>query len=95
MEKYKKHFENLVLALNVQDGVQKKALLLNYLGDEAYDVYKKLSTGRPNETYDAIIALLGRHFLPQNKIIHEPYVFQNVTQNIDENIHQFYIHVKE
>ena len=36
--KYKKRFENLVLALNVQDGAQKKALLLNYLGDEAYYV---------------------------------------------------------
>ena len=36
--KYKKRFENLVLAFNVQDGVQKKALLLNYLVDEAYDV---------------------------------------------------------
>ena len=35
LEKYKKRFENLVIALNVQDGVQKKAFILNYLGDEA------------------------------------------------------------
>ena len=60
--KYKKRFENLVLALNVQDGAQKKALLLNYLGDEAYDVYENLSTGRPDETYDAVIAILEGHF---------------------------------
>lgn len=57
LEKYKKRFENLVLALNVQDGVHKKDLLLNYLGDEAYD----LSKTRPGETYDAVIALLHRH----------------------------------
>ena len=93
--KYGKRFENLVLALNVQDGAQKKALLLNYLGDEAYDVYENLSTGRPDETYDAVIALVDGPFSPQNNITYERYVFQNVWQNGDENIHQFYIRVKE
>ena len=89
--KYGKRFENLVLALNVQDGAQKKALLLNYLGEEAYDVYENLFTGRPNETYDAVIALLDGHFSPQNNITYERYVFQNLQQNVDENIYQFYI----
>ena len=76
--KYIKRFENLVLALNVQDGAQKKALLLNYLGDEAYDVSENLSTGRPDQTYDAVIALLDGHFSPQNNIIYEQYVFQTL-----------------
>ena len=81
--------------MNVQDGAQKKALLLNYLGDEAYNVYENLSTGRPDETYDAVIALLDRHFPPQNNITYERHVFQNVQQNVDESIHQTYIRVKE
>ena len=85
----------LALALNVQDGAQKKALLLNYFGDEAYAVYENVSTGRPDETYDAIIALLDGHFSPQNNITYERYVFQNVRQNENENIHQFYTGVKE
>ena len=87
--------ENLVLALNVQDGVQKKPLLLNYLDDEAYDVYENSFTVRPAKTHDAVIALLDRHFLPQNNITYERYVFQNVQQNVDENIYQFYICAKE
>ena len=57
-KEYKERFENLALALNVQDGAQKKDLLLNYLGDEAYNVSENLSTGRPDETYDAVSALL-------------------------------------
>ena len=93
MEKIQKRFENLVLALNVQDGAQNKALLLNYLGNEAY-VYENLSTRRPDETYDAVTALLDGHFSPQNNITYERYVFQNVRQYADENIHQFYICVK-
>ena len=69
--------------------------MLNYLGDEAYNIYENLSTGRPDETYDAVIALLDGHFFPQNNITYERYVFQNLRQNVDENIHQFYIRVKE
>ena len=88
--KYKKYFENLVFALNVQDGTQKKALLLNYLGDQACDIYKNVST-RPDETYDAVITLLDRHFSPQINITYERYLFQNLRQNVDENIYQFYI----
>ena len=67
-KKYKKRFGNLALALDVQDDAQKKALLLNYFGDEAYDVYENLSTGRPDETYDAVFALLDGSLLPQNYI---------------------------
>ena len=81
--KYKKRFENLVLALNVHDG------------DEAYDVYESLSTGRPDKTYDAVTALLDGQFLSQSNITYEGYLFQNLRQNVNENIHQFYIRVKE
>ena len=94
-KKYKKRFQNLVLPLNVQDSIQKKALLLNYLGDEAYNVYENLSTGRPNESHDVVIALLDKHFSSQNNITYERYVFENVQQNVDENIHQIYIQMKE
>ena len=45
--------------------------------------------------HDAAIALLDGHFSPQNNITYERYVFQNIRQNVDENIHQFYIRVKE
>ena len=77
-KKYKKRFENLVLALNIQDSAQTKALLLKYLGDETCDVYENLSTGRPDETYDAVVALLDRNFLPQHDITYESSVIQNV-----------------
>ena len=37
--------------------------------------------------HDPVIPLLDGHFLPQNNITYERYVFQNVQQNVDENIH--------
>ena len=37
--KYKKRFANFCVALHVTDDKQKLALLLNYVGEEAYDIY--------------------------------------------------------
>ena len=42
-----------------------------------------------------LFALLDGHFSPQNNITYERHLFQNVRQNVDENIHQLYIRMKE
>ena len=44
-KKHKRRFEKLVITLNVTDDRKRKALLLNCLGEEAYEVYKNLITG--------------------------------------------------
>ena len=70
-KKYKRRFENLVVALNVTDDRQKKALLLNYIGEEAYEAYVNLSSGVEDETYEAVIILLHGHFAPKSYISYE------------------------
>ena len=63
-KKYKQRFENLVVALKVTDDRQKKALLLHYIGEEAYKVYENLTSGAEDETYKAVVTLLDEHFAP-------------------------------
>ena len=41
--KYIDKFENLLCALDVHDDARKKALLLHYIGDEAYDIFDSFS----------------------------------------------------
>ena len=94
-KKCKRRFENLVVALNVTDDRQKKALLLNYIGEEAYEVYEHLKSGAEDETYAAVITLLHEHFAPKSNISYERYLFRNFKQNSDERIQQFYIRVKQ
>ena len=43
-EKYKKRFENLLIAVNVTNDNQKLALLPNYVGEECYDTCQKTSS---------------------------------------------------
>ena len=66
--KYKRKFENLVVALNVTDDRQKKALLLNYIGEEAYKVYENLTSGAEEEMYETVITLFDGHFAPKSNI---------------------------
>ena len=74
-KKYKRRFENLVIALNVTDDRQKKALLLNYIGEEAYEVYQNLITGAEDEMYGDVITLLNGHFALKSNINYERYLF--------------------
>ena len=66
--KYKRKFENLVVALNVTDDRQKKTLLLNYIGEEAYKVYENLTSGAEDEMYETVITLFDGHFAPKSNI---------------------------
>ena len=66
--KYKRKFENLVNALNVTDDRQKKALLLNYIGEEAYKVYENLTSGAEDDMYETVITLFDGHFAPKSNI---------------------------
>ena len=66
----------LVVALNFTDDRQKKSLLLNNIDEEAYEVYKNLKTGGEDETYEAVITLLDRHFAPKGNISYERFLFE-------------------
>ena len=85
----------MVIALSVTDDRQKKALLLNYIGEEAYEIYENLTTGAEDETYEDVITLLDGHFAPKSNISYERCLFRNFKQNSGEKIHQFYIRVKQ
>lgn len=94
-EKYKKRFLNLCVALNVNDEKQKLALFLNYIGEEAYDIYDNLLVTGTEQTYDTAVALLDGHFNPKKNIDYEVYLFRKLKQEQDENMHQFYVRVKQ
>lgn len=94
-EKYKKRFLNLCVALNVEEDKQKLALLLNYIGEEAYDIYDNLLVPGTDETFANAITIFDGYFSPKKNIDYEVYTFRKLKQQPDENIHQFYIRLKQ
>ena len=84
--KFKKRFENLCIALTITDDKQKLALLLNYVGEEVFDIYDSLFVPDTNETYDNAIDLFDAHFNPQTNNSYEIYVFRSLNQKHLANI---------
>ena len=66
--KYRKRFENVLIALNVTNGSQKLPLLLNYVGEECYDIYDNLLIPGTLESYSNVIRLFDGHFKPKPNI---------------------------
>jgi hypothetical protein len=93
--KYKKRFQNLCVAVNVTEDKQKLALLLNYVGEEVYDIYDSLFVPGTEGTYDNTITLLDTHFNPQTNTSFEIYIFRAMKQREDENIQQYFIRLKQ
>ena len=94
-EKYKKRFLNLCVALNVKEDTQKLALFLNYIGEEAYDIYDNLLAPEADKTFANAVEILDGHFNPKKNIDYEVYLFRKLKQETDESIHQFYVRVKQ
>ena len=92
-EIYKKRFENLLIALNVTNDSQELALLLNYLGEECYDICDNLLIPGTQESYNNTIQLFDGHFKPKPNISYEMYTSRKIKQNADETISKFFIRV--
>ena len=93
--KYKKRFKNLCVALNITDDKQTLALLLNFVGEEVYDIYDSLLVPGTDETYGNAITLLDTHFNPQTNISYEIYIFRSMKQREEENTQQYFIRLKQ
>ena len=76
--KWVKRFENFLTAMNVTEPKRKRALLLHYIGEVAYDIFDTLhETG---EDYDTAIEKLSGYFTPKKNIDYEVYVFRQEKQ---------------
>ena len=92
--KYKKRFANLCVALHVTDDKQKLALLLNYVGEEAYDIYDSTLVPGADENLANAIKLFDDYFNPKTNTSYEIYVFRNMRQQVDESVQQYFIRLK-
>ena len=65
-------FENLMLALGVEDKKRMKALLLFYAGHEVHELYKTLiTTDNAAEEYTAVADRLTTYFEPKKNRTYE------------------------
>ena len=86
-------FENLLIALAVEDDARKKALMLYYGGKELHDVYKTLAAA--TDDYEATKDKLTAKFQPSKNVTFEVYNFRSLKQLEGESIDKYVTRLKE
>ena len=85
--KWVKRFENFLTAMNVTEPKRKRALLLHYIGEVAYDIFDTMS--ETGEDYDTAKEKLSGYFRPKKNINYEVYVFRQEKQRTGETLDQY------
>ena len=79
---WKRRFEIYLIAVNVKDDAQKRALLLYQAGEATQEVFDTLE--ETGDDYKTAIEKLDEYFTPKKNVDYEIFQFRQTKQNIGE-----------
>ena len=77
--RYVLRFENLLMAMNINDAKRKKAMLLHYVGEEVVDIFETLEVEERDDNEDVFVKAekaLRSYFTPRKNTEFEVYKFR-------------------
>ena len=93
---WKRRFETYLVAANVKDDAQQRALLLYQAGAATEDIFETLPVAEDEaKDYKTALAKLDAHFAPQKNIDFETFQFRQAKQHIGETTDQFAIRLRK
>ncbi|KAJ1090637.1 hypothetical protein NDU88_003767 [Pleurodeles waltl] len=87
--------ENYFVATREKDGEVKRSLLLHFVGDEIYKLFRHLPNTGAHANYEAAVRALNAHFDPQLNPDFERFKLRQARQRERESIDQFYACLRE
>ena len=87
-------FTIYLLATNITDDAQKRALLLYQAGAEVHEIFKTLTDTGEAKDYKKAVDALTKHFEPEKNQIYQIYVFREATQLASESIDEFHTRLR-
>ena len=72
----RRRFETYLIALNVTDKKQKRALLLYQAGQATQDIFDTLAETGYDDDYDSAVASLDTYFSPKKHVDYEIFKFR-------------------
>ena len=82
---WKRRFETYLVAANVKDDAQQRALLLYQAGAATQDIFETLPVAEDEaKDYKTALAKLDAHFAPQKNVDFETFQFCQAKQHIGE-----------
>ena len=95
--KWISRFRNLMTAMDINNDVRCKALLLHYMGDETLNIYESviLPEALEGETEtDRVIRAMSDYFSPRSNREYEIFKFRKLKQETGEDISSFFSRLK-
>lgn len=92
--KWIQRFQNFLIALNIKDNKQKKAMLLHYAGPDVFDVFETLPETGGVDAYDTAVTKLTEYLSPKKNIEYETYVFRQAKQMADETLDVYHTRLR-
>ena len=87
-------FNTYLVAADITDATQKRALLLYQAGPEVYEIFKTLpDTGEAKDFQKAVDALT-HYFEPDKNRIYQVYLFRQATQQSTESMDEFHTRLR-
>ncbi|KAJ1109786.1 hypothetical protein NDU88_007144 [Pleurodeles waltl] len=87
--------ENYFVATREKDGEVKRSLLLHFVGDGMYKLFRHLPNIGAHDDYDVVVRALNAHFVPQLNPHFERFKLRQARQRQGESIDQFYAYLWE
>ncbi|CAB4029330.1 Hypothetical predicted protein [Paramuricea clavata] len=88
--KWKKRFENFLLAMDIDDETRKRALLSHYIGSSAFDIFETIKDTGAEKDYKKAMDRLTKHFTPQRNVDYQIYLFRQARQQQKGNARSIY-----
>ena len=89
---WKQRLEYYLVASNIKDKAQRRALLLHLGGIEVQELFQTLeNTG---DDYDGALTALDNHFIAKKNTAFERHVFRQAVQNDSESVENYVIRLK-
>jgi hypothetical protein len=90
---WRERFDMYLLAANITDAKQKRALLLYVAGPAVHKIFNTLTdTGTD---YKTAVEKLDSYFQPQKNVIYERYVFKQTRPSSDESVDHFITRLRQ
>lgn len=91
-KKWKERFENLIVAMNINDKKRQKALLLHYESEEVHDVFTKLTLAEGEE--DVYKQVVDTYFVPKRNREYDINMLREAKQETSESIDTFHTRLR-
>ena len=94
-KKWLSRFERLLIAMNIEEKKQQRAMLLHFAGPAVDEIFETLPDTGEAKDYDKAVEALNAYFIPQTNTAYEEYNFRQAKQRDNETLDTYHTRLRQ